>query len=335
MLDRACRFVTWLCFSTGCIHPVQSVHLEPQASSSSSAGRAVVYVHGDGGHLTAGPADDSARWVSAAIYNSGYGAADIPAFEGTSEEWAGMMRCTREYFAGLPIEITDRTPAGSHQMVIVGGTAAHAGTVGRWGQATSVEGQYADRGIGFVFSADHNVGRRVTNLCQSLAHEIGHLLGAQHTQDCRDLMSNDRSCEHLGFIASTREQLATTLARWGEAAARVQPELITGIAGEPSTETGLLFASGAVVTSGQSLALWPIAVTAPQPLARALLRIVTPEGGLAEYTCLSGDAICQIRGNQVEGGFPYVFGEGEYHLLVEVTYVSGQVRRSEWTSMTP
>ncbi len=172
-----------------------------------------VYVNGAGGVVHAGT-DDPAAMRSDIVALHGQQAIELPAFEGTRAEWTGMMACVQGHFAGLPVRIVDRAPAGAdHLMIMVGGRPEHTGsTDGEWGRAPMAEGAVSPRGVAFAFSAAMRF-ERTAAMCQTVAHEVGHMLGLDHRQDCADLMNgNPCGLDGLAFTPSARRAMATAIA---------------------------------------------------------------------------------------------------------------------------
>jgi hypothetical protein len=310
----------------------------PVVEGPGAAGALVVHLDGWGGRVHAGPRDDAGADVSNIVTEAGLAHVDVPAFEGTALEWIALEACVARAYAGLPITLVRRPPSERpYVRVIVGGSAAMLGPTDRWGVASTGPGTVVTDGVGFVFSADHQTTTRGLDLCQSVSHELGHLIGLPHTPDCRDLMSDDRSCPHEAFSELSRARLEASLRRWGEVVALPMPARVTGVVGEDPAVTGLRFWSrGIEPMPGGVPALAPaflaFTVQAPRPVARALLRVVTPELLRGEYHCLVDGAECDVVGNQIIGRYP-VTGAGQFHLLVEVTYQDGTTRTTPWISV--
>lgn len=301
------------------------------ASTAIARADLVVYVHGGGGHITGADYDDAPSFASGSLKHAGYSATDIAPFEGTRDEWRQMMACTRRHFAGLPVAIVDRRPAsGDFLMLVVGGTAADVGKSDIWGWASTGDARVVERGVGFAFSAEHQVADRAAALCDTAAHEIGHMLGLPHSDDCRDIMSVNHGCERTTFLAPNRAILAASLAAWGTPSARSRGERVTGIVGEPSATTGLYPA-----TRKTGDIEWQFSLDTPKPIARVQLHYVTPRDLRGHYDCTTSGKYCSFADHHLQIEL-WDSEHGEYQFLIEVTYTDGEQRRTPWfTSQVP
>jgi hypothetical protein len=98
--------------------------------------------------------------------------------------------------------------------MVVGGRSPDVGYQKLWGLSSTRPPGVVERGIGFVFSAAHPASAaRVQHLCETTAHEIGHLLGLKHTDSCDDLMTSNTTCVRQAPIYGFRSDNWSTLAR--------------------------------------------------------------------------------------------------------------------------
>jgi hypothetical protein len=185
-------------------------------------------VHRTGGRVVAGDYDDSRRWVSHTVQTTGRKDAVMPAFEGTDAEWRGMLACARREYAGLPVDFVETPPLNSdYLLVFVGGSPTNMGMSHMWGWASAGSKEVVPHGVGFVFSADHRAHDRTIALCETLTHEVGHMIGLDHSKDCEDVMSTNAACKNRdykhgrtrGFQAANWKILSSSLASWSRAAA--------------------------------------------------------------------------------------------------------------------
>ncbi|NVB84229.1 MAG: matrixin family metalloprotease [Kofleriaceae bacterium] len=184
-------------------------------------------MHRTGGRVVAGDYDDSRRWVSHTVQTTGRKDAVMPGFEGSDAEWRGMLSCARNEYAGLPVDFVEKPPAnGEYLLVFVGGSPTNMGMSRMWGWASAGSKEVVPHGVGFVFSADHKAKDRTIALCETLAHEVGHMIGLDHSTDCNDVMSTNAACRNRdykhgrirGFQSPNLAILASSLATWGRSA---------------------------------------------------------------------------------------------------------------------
>ena len=152
----------------------------------------------------------------------------MPAFEGSDAEWRGMLSCARSQYVGLPVDFVEKAPAtGDYLLVVVGGSPANMGMSRMWGWASAGAKEVVPHGVGFVFSADHRAHDRTIALCETLTHEVGHMIGLDHSKDCNDVMSTNAACKNRdykhgrirGFQQVNWSTLTASLASWTRSAA--------------------------------------------------------------------------------------------------------------------
>lgn len=196
----------------------------PAANTQRAVGarpRLSVVVHRGGGRVVAGDYDDAKRWISHTLQTTGRSEATMPAFEGTEAEWRGMLSCARSQYSGLPVDFVEQPPAtGDYLLVVVGGSPRDMGQQRIWGWASAGSRTVVPKGVGFVFSAAHRVKDRTIALCETLTHEVGHMIGLAHSADCDDVMSpacTNRDYKNgrlRRFRQATWSVLVSSLAAW-------------------------------------------------------------------------------------------------------------------------
>lgn len=210
-----------------------------------AAPRLSVVVHRGGGRVVAGDYDNARRWVSHTVKTTGRSEVTMPAFEGSDAEWRALMSCTRSQYAGLPVDIVEKPPAtGDYLLVVVGGVSQYLGQARLWGLASAGAHTVVPNGVGFVFSADHRGKDRSTALCITLTHELGHMIGLEHSSDCNDVMSTTVECKRRdnkhklrGFQQANWSTLASSLATWSKASTETR---ITDAATDKTQKAGVL-----------------------------------------------------------------------------------------------
>jgi hypothetical protein len=246
----------------------------------------VVYVHGGGGRILGGNPSDAPRWVSSTVAYHGLAYADFPAFEGSQDEWRYMMSCSQNYFAGFPITLVDQQPtSGDYLLAVVSGSMSVFNT-NAWGEADTGVGGIVERGTGFVFSADHRTDHRAQRICETLTHEIGHMLGLNHVDQCQDIMSANAGCvwdgARPGFLDHNRQVLATHLAKYGQTVQAPEPARIVD------------FRALDVMKLSDGSSAWPVNATANRPLARAVTYRRYEDGTQTEWPCSVNGNGCDI-----------------------------------------
>jgi hypothetical protein len=149
-----------------------------------------VVLHRDGGLVVAGD-DDPQRFRSGVVERRGLDWIDVPAFAGDDAEWAELVACVQDEYAGLAVEVVDEPPSrGEYILAVVGGTPDQFGFEEHVGGIAPWNGRVIGDAVVFAFQTPDTSTRE---LCEKAAHEVGHALGLDHTRDCSDLMSYE-SC---------------------------------------------------------------------------------------------------------------------------------------------
>ncbi len=156
--------------------------------------RHVVYLNREGATLEGGD-DDSRRNTSSVVAAAGLARYEVPAFRGSAARWEAVTKCVREQFAAYDVEVVDRRPvSGRYVMVMIGGEAAELQTAGREGERLNGLGPLGDspihEAVAFVFA--HTLKENAKDVCATIAHEVGHAYGLDHTRDCKGVMSYDK-----------------------------------------------------------------------------------------------------------------------------------------------
>lgn len=296
----------WPTPSTGQASGVETPAGPVVTDGTITAGSLPIFVYGGGARIAAGPRDEAGRWISASL--GGLPSVDVPAFEGTQDDWRKIMACTRAHFVGLPVSLVDQQPTTpDHLLLVVGGRANLFGKSNQWGFAPLLPQVVTERGVGFVFSADV-WGDRNGQICEAISHEIGHMLGLDHVwPECHDVMSlNDRCARDVpraGFLGETRAILEKSLASYR-------------IVYEPAPTPNV---SAAIADAGWGRVI-PITIDATRPLRDVIVRSRTPTGPKGEYHMT-------IEGLRATTNLP-AYEMGEWTLLVELHYTDGGVART-------
>ncbi len=164
--------------------------------------RRTIFLNRDGGTYAA--ADDSDSSMNRIALGGPVGGT-IPALALDDPSWAGVVDCVKAFYTDYSIDVVETEPAATEAYieVVVGGTqtdinyAANLppGSVLLGVAATNELGSGCDveeRGVCFAFSDNHGslaVANNRLELCITIAHEAGHLLGLEHEVLPEDVMS--------------------------------------------------------------------------------------------------------------------------------------------------
>lgn len=158
----------------------------------------IVYLNRDGGQYTKSSLNDSAQNTSSVLDVDT--PVTIPPFEGDEQAWQSIISCLSDQLAEYNIRVvTDAAPTTIHTELVIGGSAQDAQLIdyvdGLAPQRLDCE--ILEQGIGFVFSQHFEADP--TRVCWAAAHELGHLLGLDHTLGCAENMSYTPACGQKYF----------------------------------------------------------------------------------------------------------------------------------------
>ena len=161
------------------------------------AGGLTVYVNGRGAAIRGG-FEDAANNRSSIALSRGRDRVNVPAFSAGAQVWGSMMSCVREQLGDYDITVTDRRPeSGEYIMMMVGGRPGMLGYQQGVGGVAPYTGSVVNGTVGFIFADAY--GDDARELCETVAHEIGHTLGLDHTYECTDTMSYLHGCGEKTF----------------------------------------------------------------------------------------------------------------------------------------
>lgn len=145
-----------------------------------------IYLHRGALELSSGA--DNARTNTSSLVD-GPGPFVVPRYKASNATWRRLVACVESKFAGYDVRITDERPtSGDYILVKVGGSPADIGLDGqRLGGIAPFNGYAVPNSV--VFAFDQRGRSRTQNNCQTVAHEVGHVYGLDHSLDCKDIMS--------------------------------------------------------------------------------------------------------------------------------------------------
>lgn len=169
---------------------------DPTSIQHAAGGQRTIFLNRHGGTYQVGThaTDASTNAVSRIVSASGGSRTAVIPPLGTGFDWPTIAACVTEHFRRFNIRVVETEPTtGAYVEAVVGGTGNELGY--GFGQLFGIAAAdnfcgVTERGVAFSFSEAHrSVPQRDAELCATIAHEVGHLLGLEHEVLPTDLMS--------------------------------------------------------------------------------------------------------------------------------------------------
>ncbi len=297
-----------------------------------SAAARVVWLNRQGGSFTVGSNTNSATNVVTSRIFSG-GSFVIPPLS-TNFNWTTIVACVKEQFKPYNVRFVETEPtSGKYVQAIVGGTGEEIGR-GRTLLGVAAADNFCgvtEAGIAFNFSGNHTAQNN-TELCVTIAHEIGHVLSLEHKSLSTDVMS------YTPAAPSNPKAFRSQEAQCG-----------TGVGGSPTISCSCPVSSGSNNTnSGKrllaALGARPTETIAPtivldSPKANATVgpsftaTAIATDNVAVEAVGLFVNGFERDTDDMADTGNKFDFpinglSEGDYEIIAQVTDTSGNTVRT-------
>jgi hypothetical protein len=162
----------------------------------------IIYLH-RGAITLKGGHDDAPRRRSSVVGHLVDAEVVLSGFKGTYATWQNIVRCVGNMFAPFDVVVTDALPlSDDYMMVVVGGDPDDLGDgdghrhVG--GLAPFAPGKVIPKAVVFAFS--DRLQNRARPICETIAMEVGHAFGLDHSYECKDVMTYLTGCGAKTFL---------------------------------------------------------------------------------------------------------------------------------------
>ena len=164
----------------------------------------VIYLNRDETVITGANRDDSHTNRSGLLGRRAENKATLPGWKGSKKGWKSVVKCVEQQFKPFNVQVvTERPERPGYVMVLVGGYARDIGiTEGHHfsGLAPYNGGVVPDP---IVFAFAREVRNKARTVCETIAMEVGHAYGLDHSYLCKDAMTYLQGCGNKSFVDKT------------------------------------------------------------------------------------------------------------------------------------
>lgn len=219
-----------------------------------AAAQRVIYLNRFGGtySLAAAPSNSATNTANRVVSQGGVSTATIAPMA-TTFNWATIVTCVKKHYEPYNVRIVESEPvAGIYTEAVVGGNGSELGFPASAGilgiAATTNVCSITEAGIAFSFSEPHKqIAQPDSELCATIAHEVGHLLALEHETLAKDVMS------YVPFASSNGKLFVDLAASCGTSPNQSQPCACTSDTTNSASRLGMFIGARPVETTKPSL----------------------------------------------------------------------------------
>jgi hypothetical protein len=151
------------------------------------------------GRTYTGGSNDSERGTSSIVGSRG-GSVTVPPAPFSDPQWTQIVGCVQKEYADYNVVITDKRPqSGAYVEAAVGGLSSLLGLGASVSGISPMRCGTIPRSVAFVFADHPALKRSVEETCITIAHEVGHSVGLEHSPIAADPMTYLRFNGHKTF----------------------------------------------------------------------------------------------------------------------------------------
>lgn len=172
---------------------------DPPGLAAAAVPPRALYLNRCVGGCTVTPGDNSARDDRSSIIDQTYTLSEFAYDDAT---WDAVVACIRAAWAPYDLDVVTEEPDGiPYNEIMIAGSPGELGqdsnTLGLAPMSSSCTPN--SDWIAFAFANAHG-SDPVESLCDTAAHEPGHILGLDHEYDCKDKMTYLTGCSEKWFL---------------------------------------------------------------------------------------------------------------------------------------